>query len=103
MNVSGQRAVEHETAAAGGVGEAEQTRVQGLTGKCSDPGPMCAAARDSASGARAVDRIADQRVAAIGEVHPDLMGSAGGKTAFDEGRLSVERALDTIMSDRESA
>ena len=36
----------------------------------------------------------------MGEVHPDLMRSAGGKTAFDEGRLRVKRALDTIMSDR---
>ena len=36
----------------------------------------------------------------MGEVHPDLMRSAGGKTAFDKCRLRVVRALDTIMRDR---
>jgi len=82
------------------VGETEQTRVQGLTGKRDDPGPNRATARDVASGARAIDRIADQRVSAMGEMYPDLMRSAGRKTAFNEGRLRAERAFDTIMRDR---
>ena len=58
MNVSRQPAVEHEPAAAGGVAEAEQTGVQRLAGKCSDPSPNRTAARDIASGARPVNRIA---------------------------------------------
>ena len=82
------------------MGETEQTRVQGLAGKRGDPGPNRATARDVASGARAIDRIADQRVSAMGEMYPDLMRSAGRKTAFNEGRLRAERAFDTIMRDR---
>jgi hypothetical protein len=74
--------------------------VQGLTGKGGDQGTNWAAARDVASGTRAVNSIADQRISAMGEMHPDLMCSAGGKTAFDECRLRAERALDTIMRDR---
>src|SRR5271167_4291210 len=80
--------------------EAQNPRVQGLTRKRGDPGPNRAAARDFASGPRAVDRITDQRVSAMGEMHPDLMRPAGGKTAFDEGRLGLERTLDTIVRDR---
>ena len=82
------------------MGEAEQARVQGLTRKGGDPRTARAAAGDGAPGARAVDRIADHRVAAMGEMHPDLMGPAGGQTAFEERRLRVERALDTIARDR---
>ena len=59
MNVSGQKAVEDEPAAIGGVSKAQQTGVQGLAGKCSDPSPNRTTARDIASGARAVNRIAD--------------------------------------------
>ena len=59
MNVIRQPAVEHEPAGAGRVGEAEQTGVQGLTGKCGDPSPNRTAAHDIASGARPVNRIAD--------------------------------------------
>jgi hypothetical protein len=35
----------------------------------------------------------------MSEMHSDLMCSASGKTAFDEGGLRVERPLHTIMSD----
>jgi hypothetical protein len=59
VNVIRQPAVEHKPAGAGGVGEAEQTGVQGLTGKCSDPSANRTAARDIASGARPVNRISD--------------------------------------------
>ena len=34
------------------------------------------------------------------EMHPDLMRSAGAKTALDECRLRVKRPLDTIVGDR---
>ena len=64
--------------------EAEQTRMQSLTRKRRDLGPNLATARDAASGARAVNRIADQRVSAMGKMYPNLMRSAGGKTAFNE-------------------
>src|ERR1700756_3692068 len=74
--------------------------MQGLTGKRSDPGPTRAAASDVSPGARAIDRIADHRVSAISEMHPDLMRSAGGETAFEERRLRVERTLYTIVCDR---
>ena len=74
--------------------------MQSLTGKLSDPGPNRAAARDGASSARAVYRIADQGVSAMSKMHPDLMCSACGKTALEKCRLGVERALDAIMRDR---
>ena len=64
--------------------EAEQTRMQSLARKCGDLGPNLATARDAASGTRAVYRIADQRVSAMGKMYPNLMRSAGGKAAFDE-------------------
>jgi len=35
----------------------------------------------------------------MGEVHPDLMRSTGGKTAFHECGLRAERPLDAIMRD----
>jgi hypothetical protein len=38
-------------------------------------------------------------VSTMGEMHPDLMCSAGGKAAFDECRLRAERALNAIMRD----
>jgi hypothetical protein len=73
--------------------------VQGLTGKRGDPAPYRAAPLNGASATRAVDRITDQRMSTMGEMHPDLMCSAGGKTAFDKRRLRTERALYTIMRD----
>jgi len=86
-------------AAAVRVCEAQGTCVQGLTGKRGDPAPNHAAALNGASGTRAVDRITDQRVSTMGEMHPDLMCSAGAKTAFDQGRLRAEQTLHTIMRD----
>jgi len=77
----------------------EQTRVQGLTGEPSNRGSNRAAARNVTSGARAVDRIADQGVTAMGKMYPDLVRSAGGETTFDERCARVERALDTIIRD----
>ena len=74
--------------------------MQGLPGKCGDQSTSCATALDGASGARAVNRITNQWVSTMGEMHPDLMCSAGRETAFDERRLRAERALDTIMRDR---
>jgi hypothetical protein len=70
--------------------KAEQASVQGLSRKRRYPGPNRASARDGAPGAGAVNRIADQRVSAMGKVYPDLMRPAGGKTAFNKRRLRAE-------------
>jgi hypothetical protein len=89
--------------AAGGMGEAEQMRVQGLTRKPRYLGSDAAALPDSAPGARAIKGIPDQRVAAMGKMNPDLVGSAGGQTAFEAGRLRVKRMLDAIAGNRRLA
>ena len=80
--------------------EAEQTRVQSLTGKGGDPVPNFPAARDAASGACAVKRIADQRMTTMSEVYPDLMRSPRREAALDERRARPEGALDTVSRDR---
>ena len=46
--------------------EAKPAGVQGLTGKCRNLLPNRARMGDGSSGARAVDRITDQRMAAMG-------------------------------------
>ena len=79
--------------------EAQQTRVQGLAGERRDLSPNRTRTRDGASGAGAVNPVADQGVSTIGKMYSDLMCSAGAKTAFDKCRLGAERALDTIMCD----
>src|SRR5438105_9375047 len=82
--------------AAGGVGEAEQMRVQRMPRKRrnlpSDPD----APRDSPPGAYAVKGIPDQRMAPMGKMNPYLMCSAGAQTAFEVGRLRVKRMLDAV-------
>src|SRR5215472_12697284 len=80
--------------------EPEEARVQSLTLKCSNPGAGWSTKSDRASGARAVEPITDQRVAAMSEMDTDLMGSAGGEAALDERRLRAERAFDPIARDR---
>src|SRR6516165_2847207 len=80
--------------------EAEQARVQGLTWKGGDPGTTFAAARDSASRARPVKRIADQRMPAMGKMHSDLMRSPCREAALDKSRLRPEGSLDNITRDR---
>src|ERR1700730_9381368 len=79
-----------------GMGETEHARVQGLTRKRRNLASDADAPRDGASGARAVERVPDQRVAAMGKMNPDLMRSAGGQTAFEAGSLRVKRMLDAI-------
>src|SRR5438445_2673348 len=88
---------------AGGVGEAEQARVQGLTRKRRNLASDAATPRDSPPGAGAVKRVPDQRMAAMGKMNPDLMRSAGGQTAFEAGRLRVKRMLDAIARARRFA
>ena len=82
------------------MGEAEQPGVQGLTGKGGNRRTCRASASDGSSGARAVDRIANQRVAEMGEMNPDLMGPTRRETALHKRSKGMERALDPIASDR---
>ncbi len=82
------------------MGEAEQPGVQGLTRKGGNPRTCRASASDGSPGACTVDRIADQGVAKMGEMNPDLMGPTRGKTALNKRRIGMERALDPIASDR---
>ena len=74
--------------------------MQSLTGKGGDPRAGRAGVGAGAPGACAVKRIADQRVATMGEMDSDLMRPAGSETAFDECGRAPERALDTIARDR---
>ncbi len=63
--------------AAGGVGEAEPAGMQRLAREIGDPRTQRTRAGDGAAGAGAIDRIADQRMTALGEMNADLMGAAG--------------------------
>src|SRR5216683_6110817 len=80
------------------MGEAEQPGMQGLTRKGGNPRARRASPSNGSSGARAVDRIADQGVAEMGEMNPDLMGPTRGETALNNRRIGMERALDPIAS-----
>ena len=82
------------------MGEAEQPGMQSLTRKGGNPRARRASPSNGSSGARAVDRIADQGVAEMGEMNPDLMSPTRGKTALNKRRMAVERALDPIAGDR---
>src|SRR6266851_697606 len=84
----------------GRMDKAEPPGVQSLAGKCGNLGTDRARAGDRPSGARAVDGITDQRVAAMGEMDSDLVGPTGGETAFEKRRVSLERALDAIAGHR---
>ena len=84
MKVGRQRALEFEISAAGGMAEAEPPRVQGLARKAGDPGVGRTAAGSRAKGPCAIEGVADQRMAAMREMDPDLMGAAGRQAAFDE-------------------
>src|SRR5262245_50209948 len=71
--------------------------MQGLSGKRGDQGTNCAAALDGASGTPAVNRITNQRVSTMGEMHPDLMCSAGREAAFDA--VMRDRRLSPVLPD----
>src|SRR5580704_7824230 len=88
---------------AGGVVEAEPRGVQCLTREGGDTGAPFAAAADGAAGARAVDRVADQRVSAIRQMDADLMRPAGREPAFDERRLAAKGAQDAVARHRRLA
>ena len=85
------------------MGEAEPPGVQGLARESGDPGAEFARSGDSTAGARAINRVADQRVAEMRQMHADLVGAAGREAAFDQRRLAVERALDPVAGHRRLA
>src|SRR5260370_42600433 len=47
----------------------------------------------------AVERVADQRVAALAHMNPDLVGSAGRQAAFDRGGDAVEFPQHPVMGE----
>ena len=85
------------------MGEAEQPGVQSLARERGNLRTARPGSSDRSPGARAIDRIADQRVAEMGEMNPDLMGAARGEAAFDLRRMAVERALHPITGHRRFA
>ncbi len=83
---AGKRAVEGQPLAGDRMDEAEQPRMQGLSREMRQFPRRAAPMRASrgASGARAVGRVADQRMADMREVNPDLVGAAGQQSALDQ-------------------
>ena len=84
---------EAERLAGAGMGEPEPGRVQRLARevqqRCGGPGSgsVRADGRDAAQ----VERVADHRVAAAGEVHADLVRPPGGEAAFQQGDAAPAR------------
>ena len=60
------------------MGETEQPGMEGLTRKGGNLRPDRAAVRNRTSGTGTVERIANQGMAKMGEMNPDLMGSTRG-------------------------
>ena len=69
------------------MGEAEQPGVQGLARECRRLRAASAGRGAPIAGARAIDRIADQRMAEMGEMNADLVGAAGIEAAFELRRM----------------
>src|SRR5258708_35121336 len=80
--------------------EAEQPGVQRLARERGNLPTRRPGSRNRSPRTRAIDRIADQRVAEMGEMNPDLVGAARSQAALDLRRMDVERALDPITGDR---
>ena len=74
--------------------------MKSLTRKGGDLRTDGAAAGDRTSTACAVEGIADQSMAQMGEMNPDLMGPTRGQTALNPSRIGLICALDLIASDR---
>src|ERR1700730_18276175 len=82
------------------MGEAEQPGVQGLARECGNLRPARPGVSNRSPGTRAIDRIADQRVAEMGEMNPDLVGAARSQAAFDLRRMDAVCTLDPITGER---
>jgi hypothetical protein len=108
VKVNRQRAVEFETSGAGGMVEAEPPGMQGLAGKAGDEPAGRIAAGSRAAGARAIDDVTDERMAAMREMYSDLMGASSREAALDEGCLRARRPaakgpLEAVEGDRRLA
>ena len=78
----------------------EQAGVQGLPRKaCCGPigGNLRLAAAARRAAGTPVGRVADERVAQMGEMDPDLMGASGLEPAFDQGGNSLARGPETFQ------
>ena len=82
------------------MGKAEQAGVQSLAREAGNLRAARPGLSDRSPGTGAIDWIADQRVAEMGEMNPDLVGPTRGQAAFDLRRVDVERSLDPIPGDR---
>src|SRR6185312_14840612 len=83
--------------------EPERLRVQRLPWKACDSRAQFARPRDAPAAAAAVDGVADHRVAALGEVDPDLVGAPGGEPAFDQRGAPGKAAFDPVAGQRRLA
>jgi len=81
------------------MGEAEQPRVQGLTGKGGNLRTDRTLASNRSPGTRAVDRVADQGMADMGEMNPDLMRPTRRKTALNNRCTGLVCLLDPVAGD----
>src|SRR5215471_18840653 len=80
--------------------EAEPPGMQGLTPKGRDALADRARSGDGPPGARAVKRIADQRMAEMREMNADLVRPPRGKPALKDRGVGLECALDPVVCDR---
>src|SRR5437762_478546 len=82
------------------MGEAEQPGVQSLAWEGGNRLTCRTGAGDRSPGARAVNRIADQRMTEMGEMNPDLVGPTRSQAALELRRMDFEHTLDPVPGDR---
>src|SRR5690348_3285774 len=84
--------------------QAEQPSVQSLPPKTGNFMTNLASARTAAktppAGPCSVERVADQRMADMRQMHADLMGAPGQQATFDQRRGIGKPALDAISRHR---
>src|SRR5881396_2145639 len=85
------------------MGKAEEPRVQSLPGKCGNFRTDVPGAGDGPSGAGAIGRVADKRMADMRQMYADLMGAAGEQPALDQRRVITEPPLDPVPGHRRLA
>src|SRR5258708_236402 len=85
--------------------ETERLGVQGLAWKRGHLAtcPLGPSLAPAAAGRAAVKRIADQRMAALAQMDPDLMSPPGRQAAFDRGGDAVELAQHLVTGERGSS
>src|SRR5580700_5054253 len=87
--------------------EAQQPRMQCLPRKAANHRTNRTGMGHCAPGAGAVNRIADQRMAAMRQMHADLVRAAGKELALEQRRTPIppgsEAPLDPVASNRRLA